>query len=1189
MLTLFNKNCNKNKQNTMKQISILILFYFSTILQTSAQCDIGTTGLTVMNSANTDNIGSICIGQKAILKFSIANFGTDPSCVIPINTAKATLSLPPSFSYAGLQSFSSGYFTWTYNSTNRTLVGYNTTALSQYYGDSVLVSVVGVVAASQTTVLNILQLQGLSDNTGNNTSSSGLTVVVAPVATISYPSGTYCPTGTAIVTQTGQAGGYYVSSAGLSINTTSGLINLTSSSAGTYTIKYVFSNTACTDTATARVVVKAKSTSTTNVAICSTQTPYNWHGVNYTTSGTYTWTGVNSVSCDSIAILNLVVSQPVNLSQTVTFCNSYQWNGTTYTQSGNYTYPHSNPNGCQTVDTLHLTINRSTYNSTTQTSCNSFLWNGTTYTQTGLYTYAYANNNSCSSVDTLRLTINRSTYNSTTQTSCNSYIWNGTTYTQSGIYTFSYLNGSACPSVDTLRLTINRSTYNSTSVASCNSYMWNGITYTQSGTYTFSYSNGYGCASMDTLKFTKLISTSSTTAVTICSNQLPYLWNGTTYNMAGTYTKTILNMAGCDSVMTLMLSLTTIIPSMPASITQTLVVNACGGKIYRYTASATSNATDYSWQLPVSVGGVSGVIVDSGNASSSRIIRIKYLSNNAALTTDSIFVMAHSPCGSSARKAAKLTNTLLASPATPMSITISAIQTNVCGAKKYRYSAPALPVATATVVAATGYIWSFTGTLGANAVIDSGTINSQIIQVRFTNNLAAATGDSIKLLYTSSCGNTANKAAKLTNTLLSAPATPSSITITGVQTNECGARIYRYSAPALPLGSGTAVAATGYLWSFTGALGANAVIDSGNINSQSIVVRYTNNIASVAGDSARVSFTSLCGNSTNKSAKLTNSLLASPAAPASITISAIQANVCGAKLYRYTAPTLPAATSTLPAATGYLWSFTGALGANAVLDSGSLGSQVIIVRFSTNDSASNIVGSGDSVKLRYLSKCGNSLAKSLILTNKIIKTPSAPSGITIALVSDICSNRIYRYTAPVLAVGTTTAAPATGYQWSLPTGTLGLTGVLDSGSLSGKIIRIKYSGNTAAAAGDSIRVQFTSSCGIGAVKSQKLSNIAKTGCPLIAKSKIPGISNRLTSPELQLFPNPFTSQFEIRYESNSEAAVEIVVRDILGKLLQIKTVAPNFTTEMGANLNKGIYIIEARQGNKSKYFKAIKL
>jgi len=322
-----------------------------------------------------------------------------------------------------------------------------------------------------------------------------------------------------------------------------------------------------------------------------------------------------------------------------------------------------------------------------------------------------------------------------------------------------------------------------------------------------------------------------------------------------------------------------------------------------------------------------------------------------------------------------LTNTLLTVPVAPLSITVTAVTTNVCGNRVYRYTAPVLPAATATAGAATGYVWSFKG-LGTTGFIDSGDVNSRIIVVSYTSNAAAATGDSVKVLYTSGCGNSLNKALKLTNTALAVPAAPASITATSIITNVCGNRVYRYTAPVLPAATATTGAATGYVWSFTG-LGTNGFIDSGDVNSRIIVVSYTANPAAATGDSVRVRYTSGCGNSLNKALKLTNTAVTVPAAPASITITPITINVCGNRVYRYTAPALVGATATAGAATGWLWSFTGTLGGNAVIDSGDVNSRIIVVRYTINTAAAT----GDSVRVRYTSGCGNGLNKASKLSN----------------------------------------------------------------------------------------------------------------------------------------------------------------------------------------------------------------
>jgi len=631
-------------------------------------------------------------------------------------------------------------------------------------------------------------------------------------------------------------------------------------------------------------------------------------------------------------------------------------------------------------------------------------------------------------------------------------------------------------------------------VSAVGSYTWHGTTYTSSNnTAMWTGVNAVGCDSTVRLDLTityDCTDSDSTLNVTACK---VYVWKGIRSTTSTTLEWIGVNAGGCDSVVTLNLTITTLAPTVaPASITQTLVSNVCGAKLYRYTAAPSVNASGYQWILPNSVGGVSGVAVDSGDINNSLTIRVRYTSNNAAITGDSIKVKAFSVCGSTTYRTVKLTNTLLTPPLAPASITATAISINTCGAKRYRYTAPALTAATTTAAAATGFSWSFKGTLGENAFIDSGDIGSQIITVTYSNNSAAATGDSVKVAYTSVCGNSVAKALKLTNTLLSAPLAPTTVTITPVQTNICGVRKYRYSAAALATATTTAMSATGWFWSLPaeGTVGSTGTIDSGDVNSQTIVMKYTSNAAAGAGDTIRVAYTSACGLSIAKATKLTNTSLAAPLAPATVTVTPLVTNVCGARRYRYSAAGLVASTTTATSATGWLWTLPaeGTVGSTGIKDSGEINSQTIVVTYSSNAA----VAAGDTIRVAYTSSCGLGATKATKLTNTLLGAPLAPATVTIATVSDICGARVYRYTAPALPIATTTAGEAKGYLWSLPIGTLGLTGELDSGLLTSKVIRIRYSSNVAALTGDSIKVLYTSDCGNSPAKAQKLSNLAPT-------------------------------------------------------------------------------------------------
>ena len=124
----------------------------------------------------------------------------------------------------------------------------------------------GYTATVQNPVIPNVQLVNAGTYTVTVTSPSCTNVATAdvvvnalPTATVSYPSGSFCATGTITPTITGTTGGTFSSTPGLSINSSTGAVNLASSAAGTYTVTYSFSNavTGCSNTTTTSVTVNA--------------------------------------------------------------------------------------------------------------------------------------------------------------------------------------------------------------------------------------------------------------------------------------------------------------------------------------------------------------------------------------------------------------------------------------------------------------------------------------------------------------------------------------------------------------------------------------------------------------------------------------------------------------------------------------------------------------------------------------------------------------------------------------------------------------------------------------------------------------------------------------------------------------------------------------------------------------------
>ncbi|MDC1370352.1 T9SS type A sorting domain-containing protein [Flavobacteriales bacterium] len=286
-------------------------------------------------------------------------------------------------------------------------------------------------------------------------------------------------------------------------------------------------------------------------------------------------------------------------TDSITACDSYTWiNGITYSASNNSaTDTLINAAGGDSVVTLNLTINNSNTGTDVQTACNSYTWiDGITYTSSNnTATDTLTNAAGCDSVVTLNLTITNSSSATDVVSSCNSYTWiDGITYTASNnTATDTLTNAAGCDSVVTLNLTIINSNTGTDVQTACNSYTWiDGITYTSSNnTATDTLTNAAGCDSVVTLNLTINNSNTGVDVQTACDS---YTWiNGVTYTSSNnTATDTLTNAQGCDSVVTLNLTInpSAVITSQPVNQTVFIGDNA------QFQVTASGTGLTYQWQ-----------------------------------------------------------------------------------------------------------------------------------------------------------------------------------------------------------------------------------------------------------------------------------------------------------------------------------------------------------------------------------------------------------------------------------------------------------------------------------------------------------------------------------------------------------------------------------------------------------------
>ena len=158
-----------------------------------------------------------------------------------------------------------------------------------------------------------------------------------------------------------------------------------------------------------------------------------------------------------------------------------------------------------------------------------------------------------------------------------SYTWRGKDYTESASDTLR--NQLGCDSIIyTLNLTVNQPVATEKIVVTCGTYTWNGQDYTTSGDYTYTTTAANGCDSVVTLHLTILPDAEiEKETLTICESEFPYEWRGQTLTAVGLYSGAEPYVGTtCDSVI-YELTLQTYVMTLPANITMPIAV--CGNPV----------------------------------------------------------------------------------------------------------------------------------------------------------------------------------------------------------------------------------------------------------------------------------------------------------------------------------------------------------------------------------------------------------------------------------------------------------------------------------------------------------------------------------------------------------------------------------------------------------------------------------
>ena len=334
---------------------------------------------------------------------------------------------------------------------------------------------------------------------------------------------------------------------------------------------------------------------------------YPWHLNNYSIAGDYTDTIPDSFGCDSAVHLHLIVVTLERLDSDTSICpgDAFIWHGQTIDAEDTYTDTLRSVLGCDSIIyTKQVHFHPQTLDTVTRVSiCENkdYTWHGVTYTRDTTVVDTLQNRYGCDSICTLVLTTRPITSSDTSITICDTelpFSWKDLQCTHAGDFQFDTLNTLQCDSTITLHLEVLSSTYYDTTAYVCRHdlpYEWHGQQVSV-GPAQDILTNAIGCDSVITLSLVVLEPSGIDTMAAVYQYELPYTWRGQSLDHAGELVDTFINAVGCDSTVTLHL---TVYPDPVVSVEDTAI---CEGSSIIWHNQIISQAITYYDTLRSAIG-----------------------------------------------------------------------------------------------------------------------------------------------------------------------------------------------------------------------------------------------------------------------------------------------------------------------------------------------------------------------------------------------------------------------------------------------------------------------------------------------------------------------------------------------------------------------------------------------------------
>ncbi|MCI0751992.1 MAG: DNRLRE domain-containing protein [Flammeovirgaceae bacterium] len=390
----------------------------------------------------------------------------------------------------------------------------------------------------------------------------------------------------------GDNGGTFSSSpAGLSINASTGQVDVSASVANTYSIVYSTSGD-CPASSEVNLTINSVYDEVQSAAICQGES-FVLGTQTLTTSGIFVETFESVAGCDSTVELTLTVHPTFEETTSATICegDEFTFGNDVLITAGVYSKTFQTIHNCDSTVELTLNVNTTFEENISATICQGEVYQlGAQMLATpGTYSETFQSALGCDSVVVLTLAINPvySIEESVSICEGNTFIFGSQTLTTAGIYEETFQSVQGCDSTVTLSLFIdsNEEVQVSASICDGDSFSFGSQVLMTSGNYSEIFEAISGCDSVVQLTLTVNPTYEVDFSATICSNE-QYILGAQVLTVSGTYTEVLESRSGCDSTVNLTLQVN---PAFSRNESATI----CSGENYEFGSQTLTSSGVY--------------------------------------------------------------------------------------------------------------------------------------------------------------------------------------------------------------------------------------------------------------------------------------------------------------------------------------------------------------------------------------------------------------------------------------------------------------------------------------------------------------------------------------------------------------------------------------------------------------------